>query len=89
LSHNTFTSPSDEDLFELTTHSFVVKIWRENRAQIGNAPAPTWRGHITHVPDGERRSVQNLNEIGLFIAPYLPLIWLLRRWMIRWLGDRR
>ena len=53
------------DLSESNTHSFVVKIWLEDEAQV------RWRGHITHVPGGERRYVDDLGEIPDFIAPYL------------------
>ena len=45
------------DLYELNTHSFVLRIWREDdqpAAGIGK-----WRGHITHVQSGKRRYFQN------------------------------
>jgi hypothetical protein len=54
---------------ESVTHSFIVKIWLEE-ARVDNHEA-TWRGHITHVPGGERRYLQNLDEIDRFIEPYL------------------
>jgi hypothetical protein len=57
------------DLLEFNTHSFIVKIWLEEPAE-GNRRA-TWRGHITHVPSGERRYLKNLWQIAAFIAPYL------------------
>jgi hypothetical protein len=57
------------DLIEFNTHSFIVKIWLEETAE--EAGEATWRGHITHVPNGERRYVQDLDEITAFIAPYL------------------
>lgn len=57
------------DLLEFNTHSFIVKIWLEEPAG-GNRRA-TWRGHITHVPSGERRYLKNLWQIVAFIAPYL------------------
>jgi hypothetical protein len=54
---------------ESNTHSFIVKVWLEETAEeIGQA---TWRGHITHVPSGERRYLQDLDKIAAFIAPYL------------------
>lgn len=72
---------------EFNTHSFIIKVWLEETYQSGKA---VWRGHITHVPGGERRYLQNLDEIALFIAPYLvamgvrPTIWqLIRRWLSR------
>jgi hypothetical protein len=57
------------DLPETITHSFIVKIWLEETAE--EAGKATWRGHITHVFDGERRYLKKLDEITAFIAPYL------------------
>jgi hypothetical protein len=57
------------DVLESNTHSFIVKVWLEETAEeVGQA---TWRGHITHVPSGERRYLQDLGKIAAFIAPYL------------------
>ncbi|MBL8207982.1 MAG: hypothetical protein JNM09_27360 [Blastocatellia bacterium] len=51
------------------THSFIIKIWVE---EIVDETKPVvWRGHITHVPDGERQYLNNLPDIQRFIAPYL------------------
>ncbi len=51
------------------THSFIIKIWlEETLAEDGRA---VWRGHITHVPSGQRRYLQDLSEITDFIAIYL------------------
>jgi hypothetical protein len=57
------------DLIEFNTHSFIVKIWLEEPAQ--NSRKGKWRGHITHVPSGERRYLKSLGEITAFIVPYL------------------
>ena len=57
------------DLFEANTHPFIVKIWIEETAE--EAGQATWRGHITHVPTGERRYLKDLDDITAFIAPYL------------------
>jgi hypothetical protein len=57
------------DLPECYTHSFIVKIWLEETAE--EVSQATWRGHITHVPSGERHYVQELGDIPAFIAPYL------------------
>jgi hypothetical protein len=57
------------DLYESNTHPFIVKIWLEEMAQ--EAGQATWRGHITHVPSGTRRYIQALDDILIFIAPYL------------------
>jgi hypothetical protein len=57
------------DLPESNTHSFIVKIWLEETAAENDHA--TWRGHITHVPGGERRYLKQLNDIVAFIEPYL------------------
>jgi hypothetical protein len=57
------------DETESKAQSFIVRIWVEERA--GEAGQGVWRGHLTHVPGGERRYLKNLDEIGGFIAPYL------------------
>jgi hypothetical protein len=51
------------------THSFIVKIWLEETVE--EAGKATWRGHITHVPSGERRYLKNLDDIADFITLYL------------------
>ena len=54
---------------EFNVHSFIVKVWVEEE-DTENSGA-TWRGHITHVPSGDRRYLKNLDEIAAFIEPYL------------------
>jgi hypothetical protein len=78
----------DNEEVERTTHSFVMKIWREERGR--TAGRTIWRGYITHVPDGERRYVKHLSEIVAFIVPYLEQLgvrigvpWRVRRWMFQ------
>ena len=57
---------------ESHTHSFIVKIWlEETLEEDGRA---RWRGHITHVPGGERQYLQDLSTILLFIEPYLEMM---------------
>jgi len=76
--------------FESSTHSFILKIWLEQTAQ--DVRSVIWRGHITHVPGGERRYVQDLDGILLFIVPYLEEMGVGpgRRWRIRrWLHELR
>ena len=51
------------------THSFIVRVWLEEPP--GVITPGTWRGHITHIPDGERQHVQDLAGISDFIARYL------------------
>jgi hypothetical protein len=76
------------DSFEATTHPFIVKIWLEETAE--EAGQATWRGHITHVPSGERRYLKSLDEIAAFVAPYLEEMGVgldtggrIRRWLKR------
>jgi hypothetical protein len=55
---------------ESLVDSFIVKLWTE--ADSGAATARVkWHGHITHVPDGARRYLKDLDEIKIFIEPYL------------------
>ena len=49
--------------------SFIIKLWIEKASE--RAGAAVWRGYITHVPSGERRYLENLDEITAFITPYL------------------
>jgi hypothetical protein len=54
---------------ESRTHSFIIKIWLEE--EVDESGRFLWRGHITHVPGGERQYIQDLNAISPFIQPYL------------------
>jgi hypothetical protein len=77
------------DAPELHTHSFVVRIWLEETAQAtGRA---VWRGHITHVPSGNRKYLSDLREIERFITPYLEEMGIrptirhrVSKWLSRW-----
>jgi len=51
------------------THSFVVRIWREEKNPAGTAT--TWRGSIQHVGQGERRYFVDLGEIGRYIHQHV------------------
>jgi hypothetical protein len=78
------------DLLEFNTHSFIVKIWLEEPAT--KSRRATWRGHITHVPSGERRYLKNLWQIAAFIAPYLIAMGVKLNFYLRiqeWLQRRR
>jgi hypothetical protein len=57
------------EISETQTHSFIVKIWLEETAEESGGAA--WRGHITHVPSGDRHYLQDLDAIAAIIAPYL------------------
>ena len=54
---------------EFNVHSFIVKVWVEEEATKDSTAI--WRGHITHVPGCEKRYLKNLDDIALFIQPYL------------------
>ena len=56
------------ELTERKTCSFIIKIWLEETTEGGQV---LWRGHITHVPSGNRRYLQDLDEIKDFITPWL------------------
>ena len=73
----------------VTSHPFIVRIWLEEKAR--GARGVRWRGHITHVPSGERLYLQDLDDITAFVMPYMEamdvrfgLIWLMKRWFKRW-----
>jgi hypothetical protein len=53
------------------------------------APAE-WRGVIEHVPSGQRRYLNHLEDVTAFIAPYLVSIgvklglsWRIKQWLRR------
>jgi hypothetical protein len=49
--------------------SFIVKLWLEESGdETGKA---IWRGHITHVPSGERRYLKRQSDIMQFIHQHL------------------
>jgi hypothetical protein len=57
------------DSSEPEAHSFVIKLWIEEPREGGGVAV--WRGHVTHVPSGERRYLKELADILDFIDPYL------------------
>lgn len=72
---------------EFSAHSFIVKVWIEE--ETNKHGDPIWRGHITHVPDGEQRYLRNLSEIERFVEPYLSdmgIRFSLRDRIRRWLN---
>jgi hypothetical protein len=85
-------SPKSESIAtfseECYTHSFIVKIWLEETfEETGKA---RWRGRITHVLSGERRYLEDLSDIGIFILPYLDSMkirsgfrWRVWKWLFR------
>lgn len=77
------------DLLESSTHSFIIKVWLEESATDDRGAG--WRGHITHVPGGQRRYLKDLNEITAFIKPFLEATGVkfslrsrLKRWVNKW-----
>jgi len=70
--------------------SFIVRIWLEEHTR--DTGAAMWRGHVTHVPSGERRYIQSLDEITRFIEPYLERFGVrLTSWrrLRRWLSQHK
>lgn len=65
------------DSYEPDTHSFVVKIWLEERE--AEDATPRWRGHITHVVSGERRYLKSLGELMGFVEGYLARMGVVRQ----------
>lgn len=55
--------------FEKEAHSFVIRLWRENRDD-PQAKA-VWRGWIDHVQSGQRHYFQEMNAIQNIIASYV------------------
>jgi hypothetical protein len=51
------------------SHTFIARFWLESR-EIKNAK-PIWRGVIEHVASGQRRYLQDLDEVKAFVASYL------------------
>lgn len=68
-SHRLMRPDAVMDLFEVNTHSLVIRIWIEEG--VAERGQPTWRGHITHIPSGEQRYFEDLDDIKAFILPHL------------------
>ncbi|OGO18771.1 MAG: hypothetical protein A2Z14_06370 [Chloroflexi bacterium RBG_16_48_8] len=78
------------DLVEFNTHSFVIKIWLEVTPK--ETGRTSWRGHITHIPSGERRYVSSLFGILTFIIRYLKTMGLSfdRFWWVKdWIASQK
>ena len=52
-----------------TSHTFIARFWLESR-EIKDAK-PIWRGVVEHVASGQRRYLQDLDEIKAFVASHL------------------
>ena len=57
------------DRGQATSHTFIARFWLERR-EIKDAK-PIWRGVVEHVISGERRYLEDLDEIKTFITCYL------------------
>lgn len=55
--------------FDKEAHSFVIRIWRENR-EVAEATAE-WRGWIKHTQSGQRHYFRDVDEIRHVVASYL------------------
>ncbi|MGW8319756.1 MAG: hypothetical protein ACWGPS_10955 [Candidatus Promineifilaceae bacterium] len=55
--------------FESEAHSFVMRIWRENRED--PSQQGPWRGWIEHVQSGERHYFQSVAEIPQIVSGYI------------------
>jgi hypothetical protein len=52
-----------------TAHAFIVRIWMETR-ELKDAE-PIWRGVIEHVDSGARVYFDKLEQIAIYVMPYL------------------
>jgi len=89
LTINQSSETTRSDLVEFNTHSFVIKMWLELSPK---ETKKSWRGHITHIPSGERRYVTNLFCIFTFIIRYLKTMGIKfgRFWWVKdWLASRK
>jgi hypothetical protein len=87
------TDKGNVRVYDSHIHSFITKIWLEEPAE--GARRAKWRGLITHVPSGERRYLEDLDDIKTVILPYLRdmgvrlgLASHLRLWWRRWQDPR-
>jgi len=84
----TTCATANSEWHESEAHSFIVKVWLEPAAP-GEEHA-RWRGNVTHVPGGERKSVRDVTEIGVLIAEHLKSLgvslgmkWRIWLWLFR------
>ncbi len=54
---------------QVTSHTFIARFWLEPR-EIKDAK-PIWRGVVEHVASGQRRYLEDLDEIKGFIDNHL------------------
>jgi len=56
--------------FEAEAHSFVMRIWRENRDD-PDSPAE-WRGWLEHVQSTQRHYFRSVSDIPQIVSAYIP-----------------
>ena len=54
---------------EESIQSFIIRIWAERVAE--DEATLHWRGHVTHVAEGQRHDIESLAELETFIARYI------------------
>ncbi|MFN0148888.1 MAG: hypothetical protein ACKVT1_20480 [Dehalococcoidia bacterium] len=76
--------PPDDAAPNARSHAFVVRLWIEETGRRGGT---TWRGHITHVASQEKRYLREIDDLVLFVMPYLQRVgvrfnrcWRARQW---------
>ena len=55
--------------FEADAHSFVVRIWQENREDPNGQVE--WRGWIEHVQSGQRHYFRDLKDLPQLVGGYI------------------
>ena len=55
--------------FEAEAHSFVMRIWRENRDDPEDSPV--WRGWIEHVQSTQRHYFRSVDDIPQIVSAYI------------------
>lgn len=55
--------------FEAEAHSFVMRIWQENRDDPDDSAE--WRGWIEHVQSAQRHHFRSLDEIPNIVSAYV------------------
>jgi hypothetical protein len=62
-------NPGETDAGETPLLSFIVRIWVESSAREGDVPQ--WRGSVQHIPSGDKRYVDDMEEIVAFFESHL------------------
>lgn len=76
--------------FETQSHSFVIRLWLEETIEADGQA--TLRGHVSNVSNGRQGYVQSVEDIVLFMAPYLESMGIQLSWSLRikrWLRKQK